>query len=97
MPSAPFVLGIAKVTATRRIQPKSSDTTTDVHTPVAAMRDTFLVSSAVCADASNPVIVYCGSSIPSPSRNASPNFVVPSPYPELLTVSENVRLRLAAC
>ena len=86
--SAPWLLGIANVTATRRIQPKITETTTDVHIPIAAIRDALLVSSAVCADASNPVIVYCGSSMPSPStsRNASPNWVVPSPKPELLIV-----------
>src|SRR5512134_3840301 len=89
--SAPSVLGIANVTATRRIHPKITETTTDVHIPIAAIRDALLVSSAVCADASNPVIVYCGSSMPNPStsRNASPNWVVPSPKPELLTVSVN--------
>ena len=63
---------------------------TEVHIPVAAIRDALFVSSAVCADASNPVIVYCGISRPSPktSRNAElANEVVPSPKPELLTVS----------
>jgi hypothetical protein len=89
--SAPCVLGIAKVTATRRTQPKITETTTDVHIPVAAIREALLVSSAVCADASKPVIVYCGRSMPRPStsRNASPNEVVPSPKPELLTVFVN--------
>src|SRR5688572_20154612 len=87
--SAPCVLGIANVTATSRIQPKMTETTTEVHMPTAAPREALLVSSAACADASKPVIVYCGSSIPRPStsRNASPNDVVPSPKPELLIVS----------
>ena len=31
--SAPWVLGIANVTATRRIQPKITETTTEVHMP----------------------------------------------------------------
>src|SRR5687768_13338373 len=85
--SAPSVLGIANVTATSNIQPKITETTTEVHMPTAAPRDALFVSSAVCAEASKPVIVYCGSSMPSPStsRNASPNEVVPSPKPELLT------------
>src|SRR5262245_16693433 len=89
--SAPWLLGIANVTARRRIQPKITETTTEVHIPVAAIREALLVSSAVCADASKPVIVYCGSSMPSPStsRNASPNEVVPSPKPELLIVFVN--------
>ena len=37
--SAPCVLGIAKVTASRRIQPKATDTTTDMYIPTAAMRE----------------------------------------------------------
>ena len=45
--SAPSVLGIANVTATRRIQPKITETTTEVHIPVAAIRDALFVSSAV--------------------------------------------------
>src|SRR5919109_2156547 len=56
---APSVSGIANVTATRRMNPKTAETNTDVHMPVAAMRDAAFVSSAVCADASKPVIVYC--------------------------------------
>src|SRR5215210_8180861 len=45
--SAPSVLGIANVTARRRIQPKMTEATTDVHIPVAAIREARLVSSAV--------------------------------------------------
>src|SRR5262245_52615699 len=89
--SAPSVLGIAKLTASSRTHPKITETTTEVHIPTAAKRDALCVSSAVCADASKPVIVYCGRSMPSPStsRNARPNWVVPSPKPELFTVCVN--------
>src|SRR5688500_11301157 len=88
--SAPSVLGIAKVTASRRIQPKMTDATTDVHMPVAAMREARFVSSAVCADASKPVIVYCASRRPRPQTNQNVGLdrdVVAPPYPELFTVS----------
>ena len=74
------------------MNPKTTDTKTDVHIPVAAMREALCVSSAVCADASNPVIVYCDISRPSPKTNQNAGFVnevVPPPYPELLTVSVN--------
>ena len=59
--------------------------------PIAAIRDALLVSSAVCADASNPVIVYCGSSMPSAKheQEREPELVVPSPKPELLMVCVN--------
>ena len=72
--SAPSVLGMANVTASSRIQPKTTDTTTDMYMPTAAMRDEFFVSSAVCADASKPVIVYCESSRPRPNTNQKAGF-----------------------
>ena len=37
--------GIANVTATRRMNPKITDTTTDMTMPIAAEREAFLVSS----------------------------------------------------
>ena len=37
--------------------------------PVAAIREALFVSSAVCAEASKPVIVYCASSRPRPQTN----------------------------
>ncbi len=67
--SAPSVLGIANVTASRRIQPTTTETTTAMYIPTAAIRDAFCVSSAMCADASKPVIVYCESSSPRPNTN----------------------------
>ncbi len=88
--SAPCVSGIAKVTASSRIQPKKTDATTDVHIPVAAIREALFVSSAVCAEASKPVIVYCASSRPRPQTNQNVGLdheVVPPPKPELFTVS----------
>src|SRR5215210_757126 len=61
---APCVLGTASVTATSRMKPKTTETTTDMYMPTAAMREAWFVSSAMCADASNPVIVYCAISRP---------------------------------
>src|SRR3712207_3126647 len=88
--SAPSVLGMANVTARRRIQPKMTEATTAVHMPVAAIREALFVSSAVWAEASKPVIVYCASRRPRPqtNRNVNPP-VVPPPKPELFTVSVN--------
>ncbi len=76
------VSGIAKVTASSRIQPKTTETNTDVHMPVAAMREASFVSSAVCADASKPVIVYWDIRRPRPNTNQNAgleNDVVPPP------------------
>ena len=56
---APCVSGIASVTATSRMNPKKTDTTTAMYMPTAAAREASCVSSAMCAEASNPVIVYC--------------------------------------
>src|SRR6476659_3398900 len=68
--SASWVVpGIANVTATSRMNPKTTETKTEVHIPVAAIRDAWFVSSAVCAEASNPVIVYCDNRSPSPNTN----------------------------
>src|SRR5206468_2940782 len=86
------VPGIANVTARSRIHPKTTETNTDVHIPVAAMRDALFVSSAVWADASNPVIVYWDISRPSPNTNQNAGWLKPTtppPYPELFTVSVN--------
>ena len=97
MSSAPWLLGIAKVTATRRIQPKITETTTEVHIPIAAIREALLVSSAVCADASNPVIVYCASSMPSPSTSRNVELDTGRSAPEARVVDglrEHVRERL---
>ena len=71
--SAPWVLGIAKVTATSRTKPKITETTTDMYMPTAAMREAWCVSSAMCAEASKPVIVYWAISRPRPktSQNAA--------------------------
>ena len=46
------VLGIANVTATSRMKPKITETTTDITMPQAAARDALRVSSLMCADAS---------------------------------------------
>ena len=58
---------MANVTATRRMKPKTTDATTDMYIPTAAERDAWCVSSAMCADASKPVIVYWA--ISRPVRN----------------------------
>ena len=47
----PFA-GIANVTATSRMNPKMTDTTTDITIPHAAPTDALRVSSLMCADAS---------------------------------------------
>ncbi len=88
--SAPSVLGIAKVTASSRIQPNRTETTTDMYMPIAAVRDAWCVSSAMCAEASKPVIVYCESRRPRPNTNQKIGFEKLSaalPYPDTLTVS----------
>ena len=80
--------GTANVTARRRIQPKTTDATTDMYMPTAAIRDAWFVSSAMCADASKPVIVYCDISRPRPKTYQNtmlPKFVPLKP--ELLIVS----------
>src|SRR5919201_3150103 len=56
--AAPFVSGIANVTATSRMKPKITDTTTDMTMPQAAPSCALWVSSLMCAEASYPVIVY---------------------------------------
>src|ERR687897_216981 len=61
---APPVLGTASVTATSRMKPKITDITTDRYIPTAAIREAWFVSSAMCAEASKPVIVYCAISRP---------------------------------
>src|SRR6185436_11263921 len=86
--SVPCVSGTANVTASRRTQPKITDTTTDMYIPTAAIREAVRVSSAMCAEASKPVIVYCDISRPSPNTNQ--NTIAPKPLPEkpeLLIVS----------
>src|SRR5439155_25037684 len=78
---------IANVTPSRRIQPKTTETTTDMYMPTAAIRDACAVSSAMCADASKPVIVYCDISRPCPKTYQ--NMKTPKlwpPKPELLIV-----------
>src|SRR5919205_3187407 len=72
--------GIAKVTARRRIQPKTTDATTDMYMPTAAILEAFAVSSAMCADASKPVIVYWAISRPWP--NTYQNMNAPKLWPE---------------
>src|SRR5262249_21676942 len=67
--SAPCVSGIANVTATRRMKPKITEATTDMYIPTAAMREACCVSSAMCAEASKPVIVYCDISRPRPNTS----------------------------
>src|ERR1044072_4384045 len=63
----PWVSGTAKVTASRSTQPNATDTTTDMYIPTAAIREAWCVSSAMCAEASKPVIVYCDIRRPRPN------------------------------
>ena len=86
--------GSASVTATSRMNPKKTEATTDMYIPTAAEREALCVSSATCAEASKPVIVYWA--IRSPVRNTYqktmlPNPVAPSPpQPVALTVSVKI-------
>ena len=58
------MLGMANVTATSRMKPKKTETTTDMYMPTAAPREAWRVSSLMWAEASKPVIVYCAISRP---------------------------------
>ena len=51
------------------MKPKTTETTTDMYMPTAAMREAWCVSSAMCAEASKPVIVYWAISRPRPNTN----------------------------
>ena len=64
------VFGMAKVTASSRIQPNTAETTTDMYMPTAAGGTPARVSSAMCAEASKPVIVYCESRSPRPKTTS---------------------------
>src|SRR5512134_2345133 len=89
---APSVLGIAKVTASRRIQPKITEATTDMYIPTAAVREAWCVSSAVCAEASKPVIVYCAISRPvakTYQNSGLEKLMSVLPKPDAFTVSPN--------
>ena len=91
---APSVLGTASVTATSRMKPKITDTTTDMYIPTAAIREAWFVSSAMCAEASKPVIVYCA--ISRPVANTYQNigfekFTSALPNPDAFTVSPKTK------
>jgi hypothetical protein len=87
-PSVPFVSGTANVTATSRMNPKKTETTTDMIIPQAAPSDALRVSSLMCAEASNPVIVYCAIRRPVPKTYQKAMLPQPVPEkPELLIVS----------
>jgi hypothetical protein len=80
--------GMANVTATSRMNPKITDTTTDMTMPIAAVREAFLVSSLMWADASYPVIVYCAIRSPIPHTTQNIGFEKPWPWnPEKFSVS----------
>src|SRR5215208_3502400 len=86
-PSVPLTSGIAKVTATSRMKPKTTETTTDMIIPQAAPSDALRVSSLMCAEASKPVIVYCAMRSPVPKTNQNTMLPQPEPEkPELLSV-----------
>ncbi len=75
------MLGIANVTATSRTKPKIAETTTDMYMPTAAIREAWWVSSAMCAEASKPVIVYWDISRPSPNTNQKIRWLKPVTLP----------------
>ena len=68
-PTVPSTSCTAYVTATSRMKPKTTETTTDMTMPSAAPRAAPFVSSLRCAEASKPVIVYCAISRPIPNTN----------------------------
>src|SRR5262245_21980158 len=77
------------------MKPKNTDATTDMYIPTAADRDALCVSSAVCADASKPVIVYWA--ISRPVRKTYQKTMLPNvsgaaspPQPVALTVSVKI-------
>ena len=72
--SAPSVGGIAARHRDEQDEAEDDGCDTDVYMPTAAMRDASCVSSAVCADASKPVIVYWAISRPSPNTNQNAGF-----------------------
>src|SRR4026209_376366 len=87
--------GSASVTATSRMKPKKTEATTDIYIPTAANREALCVSSAVCADASKPVIVYWA--ISRPVRNTYQNTMLlklvgagSPPQPVAFTVSVKI-------
>ncbi len=73
------------------MKPKTTEATTDMYMPTAAERDASCVSSAMCAEASKPVIVYWAMSRPvrnTYQKTMLPKPVAPSPpQPVALTVS----------
>ena len=72
-----------------RIQPPMPEKKIERQRPCAAAFEAPPVSSETCAEASNPVIVYCVSKKPSGSTR---NQYQPSPKPELLMRSVNTKL-----
>src|SRR5262245_21544916 len=76
--SAPWVSGIANVTATSMIKPKITQATTDMYMPTAAIREACWVSSAMCAEASKPVIVYCDIRRPRPNTSQKTGWAKPT-------------------
>src|SRR5689334_22517304 len=82
--------GMANVTATSRMNPKITDTTTDITMPMAADREAFRVSSLMWAEASYPVIVYWAIRSPIPHTTQNIGFEKLWPWnPEKFSVSVN--------
>ena len=80
------------------MKPKITEATTDMYMPTAADREAWCVSSATCADASKPVIVYWAMS--RPVRKTYQNTALPNvsgadspPQPVRLSVSEKTKLK----
>src|SRR5258705_1619680 len=89
-PSVPCTSGTANVTATSRMNPNTTETTTDMMMPSAAPRAAPLVSSLRCAEASKPVIVYCAISSPIPKTNQNTGCEKSTPEkPDVLRVFVN--------
>src|ERR671925_541840 len=90
--SVPCTSGTAKVTATSSMKPKTTETTTAETIPQAAARDAWRVSSLMCAEASQALIVYCAMSKPIPKTNQNTALEKFWPEkPELLIVSPKTK------
>src|SRR6185312_11066530 len=75
------------------MNPKITDTTTDMTMPIAAARDALRVSSLMWADASYPVIVYWDIRRPMPNTTQYIGLAKLVPWnPEKFSVSVNTKL-----
>ncbi len=72
---------MATTTAASIAQPHSPETSTLRTMPRGTLTEAPMVSSAVCAEASNPVMVYAGNRNPSANSHGSPVVAGHTPPP----------------